>query len=161
LDAIILLWLLAAMLVVAGLAGLLLPMLPGAPLLLGGLLLAAWIEDFVYVGYGTLAVLLLLAILTYVIDFFASILGAKHFGASNRAVIGAAVGALLGLPLGLAGILIGPFVGAVLGELSHQRGLHAAGKAGLGTTIGLLLGTAVKLALGISMVGIYLMMRFL
>lgn len=160
-DSAILLWLLAAVLIVAGIAGMLLPMLPGAPLLLGGLFLAAWIEDFAHVGYGTLSVLLVLAILTYVIDFIASLLGAKHFGASNRAVIGAGLGALFGLLLGFVGIVVGPFVGAVLGELSHQRSLHAAGMAGLGTTIGLLLGTAVKLALGLSMIGIFLLMRFL
>lgn len=159
-DFTLLLWLLAGLLVVTGLAGLLLPMLPGAPLLLGGLVLAAWIEDFAHVGYGTLAVLLVLAILTYVVDFLAGLLGAKHFGASGRAVAGAALGALFGLFLGLVGIIVGPLVGAVLGELSHRRDLAAAGLVGLGTTLGLLLGTAVKLALGMSMIGIFLLMRF-
>ena len=115
----VLLWLLAAVLVLAGLLGLILPALPGAPLLFAGLLVAAWVEDFSYVGGGTLAVLGALALLTYAVDFAASALGAKRFGASNRAIVGAAIGALVGIFFGLPGILLGPFVGAVLGELSE------------------------------------------
>lgn len=160
-DSVILLWILAGGLVAAGLAGLLLPMLPGAPLLFGGLLLAAWIEDFAYVGTGTLAVLALLAVLTYVVDFLAGILGARHFGASGRAMVGAGIGALVGIFLGLIGVLIGPFIGAVIGELTMRRDMTAAGMAGIGTTIGLILGTAAKMALAFSMLGIFLVMRFI
>lgn len=160
-DSVILLWLLAGALVIAGLAGLLLPMLPGAPLLFGGLLLAAWIEDFAYVGTGTLAVLALLAVLTYVVDFLSGILGARHFGASGRAMIGAGIGAIVGIFMGLIGVLIGPFVGAVIGELTMRRDMTAAGMAGIGTTIGLVLGTAAKMALAFSMLGIFLVMRFI
>lgn len=156
----ILWWILAILLIIAGIAGLLVPMLPGAPLLLGGLFMAAWIEDFAHVGYGTLSILLVLAILTYVVDFIAGILGAKRFGASKEAMIGAGIGALLGLMMGLIGIIIGPFIGAVLGELSRRRGLHAAGMVGVGTTLGLIVGTAAKMALAFSMVGIFLLVRF-
>lgn len=159
-DSVILLWLLAGALVIAGLAGLLLPMLPGAPLLFGGLLLAAWIEDFAYVGTGTLAVLALLAVLTYVVDFLSGILGARHFGASGRAMIGAGIGAIVGIFMGLIGVLIGPFVGAVIGELTVRKDISRAGMAGIGTTIGLVLGTAAKMALAFSMLGIFLVMRF-
>jgi len=160
-DSVILLWLLAGDHQCAGLAGLLLPMLPGAPLLFGGLLLAAWIEDFAYVGTGTLAVLALLAVLTYVVDFLSGILGARHFGASGRAMIGAGIGAIVGIFMGLIGVLIGPFVGAVIGELTMRRDMTAAGMAGIGTTIGLVLGTAAKMALAFSMLGIFLVMRFI
>lgn len=159
-DTTILLWVLAASLILTGLAGIVLPLLPGAPLLFLGLLTAAWAEDFVYVGYGTLGVLALLAILIYLVDFLAGILGAKHFGASPRAMIGAGIGALLGLTLGFAGIVIGPFIGAVVGELSARRELASAGMAGLGTTIGLLLGVAAKIALGLTMIGIFVLVRF-
>ena len=86
----VLLWQLAAVLVLAGLLGLILPALPGAPLLFAGLLVAAWVEGFSYVGSGTLAVLAAMALLTYAVDFAASALGAKRFGASNRAILGAA-----------------------------------------------------------------------
>ena len=156
----ILLWVLAVVLVVLGLVGLVLPALPGAPLLFAGLALAAWAEDFVYVGSGTLIILGVLALLTYAVDFLAGAMGAKRFGASNRAIAGAALGALVGLFFGLPGILLGPFVGAVLGELSAQRNLREAGIAGIGASFGLVLGAAAKLALAFAMLGIFLFSRF-
>ena len=81
-DWTLLLWPLAAVMVVAGVAGLVLPGLPGSPLLFGGLFVAAWAEDFAYVGAGTLTVLGAMALLTYAVDFAATALGAKKFGAS-------------------------------------------------------------------------------
>jgi uncharacterized protein YqgC (DUF456 family) len=160
-DTTVLLWLLATVLVLAGLLGLLLPVLPGAPLVFAGLLVAAWAEDFAYVGTPTLTLLAVLALLTYAVDFAATALGAKRFGASKRAVIGAAVGALVGLLFGLPGILLGPFIGAMIGELTAQRGLGDAGRAGLGATIGLVLGAAGKLAIAFSMLGLFAAARIL
>lgn len=159
-DTTILLWVLAVSLIITGLIGIVLPLLPGAPLLLLGLVAAAWAEDFAYVGFGTLGILAALTALIYVVDFLAGILGAKHFGASPRAMIGAGIGAVVGIFMGFVGIIIGPFLGAVIGELSVRRELTAAGIAGLGTTIGLLLGVAAKIALGLTMVGIFVLVRF-
>ena len=156
----ILLWTVVALLIIGGLAGLVLPALPGAPLLFGGFLLAAWIEDFAYLGTGTLITLGALAGLTFVVDFAAGAFGARRYGASGRAVLGATIGAVVGIFFGLVGVLIGPFVGAVIGELSVRRDLPAAGRAGLGATLGLAIGTAAKLALGFTMLGIALVMRF-
>jgi uncharacterized protein YqgC (DUF456 family) len=160
-DATILFWILALVLVVAGLAGLVLPGLPGPPLVVAGLVVAAWTEDFAYVGWGTIIVLMLLALLAYGVDFVASALGAKRFGASKRAIVGAALGVLVGLFFGLPGILIGPFAGAVLGELSARRDLRAAGRAGLGAWLGMVLGAAAKFAIAFSMLGIFALARFL
>lgn len=160
-DTTILLWLLAGVLVLAGVAGLLLPVLPGAPLLFAGLLVAAWTEDFAYVGVWTLTLIAALALLTYAVDFAATALGAKRFGASKRAVIGAVVGGLVGLFFGLPGILLGPFIGAVVGELTAQRALRDAGRAGLGATLGLVFGVAAKLALAFSMLGVFALARWL
>jgi len=154
-----LLWILAVLLVGVGVLGLLLPGLPGAPLLFGGLLIAAWLEDFAYVGPWTLTLLAVMAALTYVIDFFAGALGAKGFGATKYAMIGAFVGAVVGIFFGLPGILLGPFIGAVLGGLLADRSLQEASAAGLGATIGLALGVAAKMALAFSMIGIFLLMR--
>ena len=155
-----LLWFGAAICVVAGLAGVVLPALPGTPLLLVGLVLAAWAEDFAYVGPGMLVVLGLLAALTYVVDFLATAFGARRFGASSRAVVGAALGGLVGLLFGVAGVLLGPFVGAVLGELSAQRSLGDAGRAGVGATLGLVIGLVLKIALAVSMLGLFVVDRF-
>lgn len=155
----ILLWVLAGLLTIAGLAGLVFPALPGAPLLFAGLLTAAWAEDFVFIGWRTLSVLACMALLTYVLEFAASAYGARRYGASGRAIMGAAIGAVVGIFFGLAGVLLGPFVGAVVGELSAQRDLQAAGRAGLGATIGLAIGVAAKLAVAMSMLGIFVVVR--
>jgi len=155
------LWVLALLLVAAGIAGLLLPALPGAPLLFLGLVCAAWAEDFAYVGVGWLALLGGLAALTYPVDLAAGAVGARRFGASGRAVIGAALGALVGLFFGLPGLLLGPFVGAVVAELLwERRNLRQAGRSGLGATLGLALGVATKLALAFAMLGIFALVRF-
>lgn len=159
-DTTILLWVLAASLILTGLAGMVLPLLPGAPLLFLGLVIGAWAEDFTHVGYGTLGVLAGLTLLTYVVDFASGALGAKRFGASKRAMIGATIGAVVGLFMGIVGIIVGPFIGAVIGELTAKRTLSDAGYAGVGTTLGLVAGIAVKLLIGVAMIVIFLVVRF-
>ena len=160
-ETVIALWLLGVALVALGVAGMLLPALPGPPLIFLGFVVVAWAEDFQYVGSGTLALLAVMALLAYLVDFVSGALGAKHFGASSRAAIGAAVGAVVGIFFGLPGILLGPFVGAVLGELTARDDLHAASRAGIGATVGLLLGTAAKMAIAFAMIGVFLFARFL
>jgi uncharacterized protein YqgC (DUF456 family) len=154
-------WIGAVLLIGLGLAGVVLPAIPGAPLILAGLVLAAWAESFKYIGLWTIVVLAVLAILSYGVDFWATMFGAKKFGASKRAVIGALIGAIAGLFLGIPGVIFGPFIGAVVGELSAQRSLQQATRAGIGATIGLVLGAALKMALAIAMIGIFIVVRFL
>ena len=157
----ILLWLLAAALVLVGLAGILLPALPGTVLIFAGLLLAAWADGFARVGAGTLVVIALIGAASYAVDFVAAALGAKHVGANPRAVAGAALGTLLGLFFGLPGLILGPLLGAILGELSAHRDFARAGRVGVAAWIGFVIGTAVKVALAFSMVGIFLAAMFL
>ncbi|MDH3515095.1 MAG: DUF456 domain-containing protein [Gammaproteobacteria bacterium] len=156
----VLLWILAVVLVIVGLAGLFFPVIPGAVLVFGGLVVAAWADDFAYAGWGTLTVLGVLAVLTYPADFLASAFGARRYGASPRAVAGAVIGAVVGIFFGLVGVLLGPFFGAVIGEYSAQRHLGRAGRAGFGATVGIVLGTAAKLALAFTMLGIFAIVRF-
>lgn len=161
-DSTLLLFLLAALLIALGLAGLLLPVLPGVPLLLAGLVVAAWAEGFEEVGVKTLVGIAVLGGLGIFIDFAAGAFGAKRFGASRAGIAGAALGALLGLFFGLPGVLLGPFVGAVLGELLvARRRPEAAGRAGVGAALGLAFGAAAKLALGFAMLGVFLLARWL
>lgn len=148
-------WLLAALLVLAGIAGTVLPGLPGAILVLAGLGLAAWIDGFQRVGWPTLALLAGLTALTYAVDLLAAAAGARRFGASRWAVAGALAGALAGLPFGVAGLLVGPFAGACAAELLVRRDLRRAGRAGLGAWLGLLLGTAARLALVAAMLAVF------
>lgn len=155
----ILLWLLAALLIAAGFAGLILPAVPGIPLVFAGLVLLAWAEGFAYVGGLTLGVLGVLALLSYGVDFLAAALGAKKFGASPRAVTGAALGAVGGLFFGLPGIVLGPFVGAVIGEFSGRATAREATRAGVGATLGLLFGALLKVALAFTMLGVFVLAR--
>lgn len=157
----ILLWLLAVLLIAAGFAGLVLPALPGVPLVFAGLVALAWAEDFAYVGWLTLTVLGVLAALSYAVDFLATALGAKRFGASPRAVVGAAVGAVIGLFFGLPGIVLGPFVGAVVAEFSRRATIGAATRSGVGAVVGLLFGALLKIALAFSMIGVFVLDRLL
>ena len=157
----ILLWLLAAIFIIAGFAGLILPAMPGIPLVYAGLVLLAWADNFAYVGWITLTLLGLLALLSYGVDFLASALGAKRFGASPRSVVGAALGAVVGLFFGLPGLLLGPFVGAVIAEFTVHGSARAATHAGVGATIGLLFGALLKVALAFTMIGVYVLDRLL
>ncbi len=152
----VLLWVLAVALVAIGLAGILLPALPGTILIFAGLLLAAWADGFTRVGTAALVVIGVIGAASYAVDFVGAALGAKHLGASPRAMTGAALGTVLGLFLGLPGLIIGPFAGAVLGELSAHHDLKRAGRAGVAAWIGFAIGTAVKVALAFSMIAIFL-----
>ena len=152
-----LMWILSVMLVGAGLAGTLLPALPGTPLVFGGLLLAAWADGFQNVGVGTVVVLAVLTALAFCVDFVSSSLGARGAGASRGAVVGAALGTLVGVFFGFAGIILGPFLGATIGEFMARRNLGRAGRAGIATWIGFMLGIGVKLVLAFTMVGIFIL----
>lgn len=154
------LWLLAFALIAIGVAGTVLPVLPGLPVVFCGMLLAAWIDGFQRVGYLTLAVLAAITVLSIVIDIVASVLGAKKFGASRAAIVGAAIGTVLGLFLGLPGLVFGPFLGALVGELSARRDMLAAGRVAVGTWLGMLIAAVIKLSLVFAMLGIFALAYF-
>lgn len=155
------LWLLAGALVLAGLAGAVLPALPGVPLVFGGLWLAAWIDDYARVSGWTLGVLGVLTVIALGVDFAATALGAKKVGASRQAIAGAALGTFVGIFFGLPGLLLGPFIGAVAGELAARGHVGQAMDVGVATWMGLLFGTLAKLALSLAMVGIFVAAYFL
>jgi uncharacterized protein len=158
-------YVLAIVLMVIGIAGTVLPALPGLPLVFAGMLLAAWAGGFEEVGGWTMAVLALLTLLSLGIDFMATALGAKRVGASKPALIGAVLGTFAGLMFGFVGVFIGPFVGALLGELVWLRGvggreLGQATKVGLGTWLGIVVGTVLKLGVAFLMVGLFVFAWF-
>ena len=150
----ILWWVLAVVVVVAGLAGTIIPALPGVPLVFVGLLIVAWAGDFSSVGWPTVGVLAVLTLAGWLIDLVAGALGARYLGASKRSFWGATIGAVVGLFFGLPGIILGPFIGAVVGELSGGRTITQSGRAGLGAWIGMVVATAAKLAIAFLMIGI-------
>lgn len=150
-------WFAAVVLVVVGLVGTVLPGLPGILLLYAGMLLGAWMDGFHRVGWPTLVLLGVLTVIALLADTLAGVLGARRFGASRQALIGSVLGGLIG-PLagfGLPGLLLGPFVGAVVGELLARRPVVTAARVGLGTWLGLIAGTLAKIAIAVSMLGIF------
>lgn len=147
-------WLLGISLMLIGLVGTLLPALPGVVAIFGGVFLIAWIDGFEKIGVPSLVVLAVLTALAFVVDIIAAMLGAKRVGASKTALVGAALGTVFGLAFGLIGLVIGPFLGAVIGEFIARQRLDEAARVGVGTWIGLLVGTLAKLALAFAMVGI-------
>lgn len=155
----IVLWSGAALLLILGVAGLIVPVIPGPPLMWVGMLLAARAEQFAHVGQKTLALLFVLMLIAVALDFIAGALGARRFGASGWAVFGAAVGAIIGMFFFPIGLIAGPFIGAVAGEVIAGRNLDAAGRAGIGATIGLLVGTVAKVAIGIVMIAVFVSVR--
>ena len=150
------LWIAALALIVGGFIGTILPGLPGILLIYAGMWLAAWIDDFARIGWPTLAILGLLTALAVIADILAGVLGAKRVGASRQALIGSVVGGIVGIFFGILGLLLGPFLGAVAGELIARRSLADATRVGVATWIGLLIGTIAKIALALSMIGIFL-----
>jgi uncharacterized protein len=154
-DATALGWIAAVLLIVIGVAGTVLPALPGTLLVLGGIVLGAWLDDFTRVKPWVVTIIAVLALVAWATDYAATVMGAKKAGASKWAIIGAALGTVAGIFMGLVGVLFMPFVGAVIGEYIAQKNAKQAAKVGLATWLGLLIGTVVKLVLVFMMIGIF------
>ncbi len=148
-------WVLSTALIVAGVLGLVLPVLPGTLLVLGGIVLGAWIDGFTRVGWGAVSAVAALAVVAWVLDYVAALLGARHVGASRQALVGAAIGTVVGLLMGLVGVLFMPFVGAVAGEWLARRDPARALEVGTATWLGMLAGMLAKAVLAFVMIGIY------
>lgn len=146
-----LLWIAAFALVAVGVAGLVLPVLPGTPLLFGGLWLAAWIDGYAKVGVPVVVLLGVMAALAWAADYGAAALGVQRVGASRLAMIGAVLGAVFGLALGIVGLVLGPVLGAMAGEWIHRRDARQATRAGLAAGLGFILAVAAKLGIAVAM----------
>jgi uncharacterized protein YqgC (DUF456 family) len=147
-------WAIALLCVLLGVMGTVFPALPGTPLIFAGALLIGWWYDYSVLSGWVLSFLGFLAILGFGVDFLASSMGAKRVGASPRALLGATLGSFVGIFFALPGIIIGPFLGAFAGELLAQSSLQHATKVGIGTWIGLIVGTVAKVAIALSMVAL-------
>lgn len=150
------LWIVAVLLMLVGVAGTVLPALPGVPLIFGGVLLAAWIDDFQRISVVTVVVLAVITVIAIIVDYVAAALSAKRAGASREGIIGATIGTFAGIFTGLWGLLFMPLVGAAIGEVIAHRDVFRAGKVGAATWFGLLVATALKLAIAFTMIGVFI-----
>ena len=151
----VLLWIAAVALIAIGVAGTILPALPGVTLVFAGILLAAWIDDFARIPLWLVVIFAILTAVAWAIDYLAAAAGAKRAGASKLAVLGAMIGTVAGIFMGFVGLLFMPLVGAAVGEYIAQRDLRRAGNVGVATWLGLLVGTAVKVAIVFAMIGAF------
>ncbi|MDF0606593.1 DUF456 family protein [Neisseriaceae bacterium TC5R-5] len=148
-------YMLAVVLLVAGLAGTVLPIIPGLPLMFGGFLLGAWLDGFHHLGALSLWIMGLIAAVGVAIDFLAGLLGAKASGASKQALWGAFIGSIVGMFLGVAGVLLGPLLGAMIGEFIARKDAFQSGKVGIGTFIGFIVGAVAKVACAFAMLATF------
>jgi uncharacterized protein YqgC (DUF456 family) len=149
------LYVLAALLIVGGLAGAVLPVLPGIPMIYGGIWLAAAVDHYRHLGLWWLLIIGALGAIGVLVDFAASAFGAKRVGASKLALWGATLGTVVGMFFGIPGLLFGPFLGAIAGELASGTSVLRSAHVGIGTWVGLLFGTLLKLVISLVMVGLF------
>lgn len=148
-------WIVAILLVVVGFLGALLPLLPGIPLIFGGMLMAAWHENFVEVSVTTMVIIAVIGIMAWAVDFFGSLLTAKKAGASKEAMWGVALGALFGITAGPVGLIFGPAIGAIIGELiAHKDSLRAT-TVGLAAGLGFIVAFIAKVFLMVVMLSVF------
>ena len=148
-------WVLSTALILVGLAGIVLPALPGTILVLAGIVLGAWIDDFTRVGWFAVGTVTVLALVAVAMDYVSAVLGARRAGASRQAIAGAALGTVAGLFMGLVGVFILPLVGAAVGEYIARREHGRAVRVGVATWLGLMAGMLAKFVLAFVMIGIY------
>jgi uncharacterized protein YqgC (DUF456 family) len=147
---------LAVVLILVALAGVVLPILPGAPVAWVGIFIYALATDFREVSVQAVVWLGALALFTLVLDVLGPVLGAKNQKAGGRAIFGSILGALLGAAvLGPVGILLGPFLGAFLGELSVSKDADRAFKSAVGALAGFFVGAVIKIGIVLIMAGYF------
>jgi uncharacterized protein len=150
------LWLIVGTLLVLGLAGTIIPFLPGTPLIVVAVLIHAIATGWTPIGAGRLVVLAALAALGFVLQHISSALGARHAGGGRWAIVGALVGGIVGLFFGLPGLLLGPPLGAIAGELLKSGDLRSSVRTGLATFAGMAAGAVANFAIAVMMIGLFL-----
>ena len=149
-------WFVAVILFAVGLIGTVLPVFPGTVIILAGALLNRLMHGpEKSVGWGTIAVLVLLTLTAYALDFLSGYFGARYFGATRWGMFGAVLGALLGIFFGIIGLFIGPVIGAIAGEFIAGKRMIVAGRAGWGSLLGNLGAMIGKLFIGLAMITIF------
>jgi uncharacterized protein YqgC (DUF456 family) len=152
---------LTVLLMLAGLVGAVVPVIPGPLLVLAGAMLYAWYGDFLVITWGTLGVLAALTAVSQVLDYAASLVGARAFGASRWGMAGSCIGAFIGFLLfNIPGAVAGLFLGAFICELVRGRDLRTSAKVGSGTLVGFLAGTAGKILITLVMIAVFVVQLF-
>ncbi len=147
---------LALLIMAVGCLGSILPAVPSTPLVLGAAVVHKLYFQADSAGWIVLTLLVLITGVALLMDYLATVLGAKQFGATKKGMTGAIVGGIVGLFFNLPGILLGPFIGAVMFEMIGGRRWKPACRAGIGATLGLLAGAVGKLVCCLSMMTLFI-----
>ncbi|MFC1920197.1 DUF456 domain-containing protein [Chloroflexota bacterium] len=140
-----------------GLAGVIIPMLPGVPLAWLGLFIFALYNGFEQISIAATVIFFVIMLLTLALDFLAPMLGAKKYRASKWGVIGVFLGFIAGIMVfGLWGIILGPLLGALVGELLGKKQPAQAFKSAVGAFIGFLAGSLLKVIVILIMMGYFI-----
>jgi len=151
-------WLFTIVLFAVGLIGTVLPVFPGTTFILAGTIIhRIMLGPEKSIGWRSIAVLSLLTLATYALDFLSGYFGAKYFGATKWGMVGALLGAVIGIFFGIIGLFVGPVIGAIAGEFLAGKKMMDAGRAGWGSLMGNLGGMIAKLVIGLVMIVIFFM----
>ncbi len=146
-------WWITILLMITGVAGTVVPLIPGAVLIFVGAGFHRWMLGAEgSVGWWTLGGLLLLTLISQGVDLLSGVAGARYFGATKWGAIGGILGGVIGIFFGLPGLLIGPLAGVLLGELLGGQRLLPATKSTWGTLIGAGVGFVIRFAIAVTMV---------
>ncbi len=144
------------LIMLVGLAGIILPIIPSTPLIWSGVFLYAICDKFNSISWSLLLIFGILTIVSIVLDYFGGVIGAKKYGATRWGLVGSVIGGIAGFFMGgIIGLIFGPFFGAVLFELAFGKDLKGSFKSGVGTLVGFLGGAIAKLAIGVIIIGIF------
>ena len=147
--------------ILGGLAGIILPIIPSTPLIWVGVFIYAACDGFETIGWSLLLILAILTIVSLVLDYLGGVIGAKKYGATRWGLIGSVIGGIVGFFMGgIVGLIFGPFFGAVSFELLFGKDLKSAFKSGVGTLVGFLGGVIIKLVISVVIIGIFLLKVF-
>ena len=151
-------WLFTVVLFAVGLIGTVLPVFPGTTFILAGTIIhRIMLGPEKSIGWRSIAVLSLLTLATYALDFLSGYFGAKYFGATKWGMVGALLGAVIGIFFGIIGLFVGPVIGAIAGEFLAGKKMMDAGRASWGSLMGNLGGMIAKLVIGLVMIMIFFM----
>lgn len=145
----------AAALIALGLASAIIPLVPGIPLIFGGIWLIAGVDRYHHLGLWWLLCIAVVGVVGLAIDLLSGALGVKRVAASPQAVLGALIGTAIGLFFGLPGVFLGPFLGAVLGELTAGGSVLRSTNVGVNAWLGLIFGAIAKLVSSLMMIALF------
>ncbi len=151
----IILFIAALLIMIIGLAGVILPVLPGIPLIFGATVLYAILTRFENIDIYLILVFSGLTIFGLIVDYLANYFSVKKMGGTGAGALGAVIGLMIGIFVGLVWIIVLPFVFAVTFELIAGRETHQALKSGIGSFVGLLFGGLTRFIIGCVMIGIF------